>query len=250
VFPGDGFSLPDKASTEKIAWLPNQKTSEGIFSEPYISYKDFYYVMKEYCAFDSKVYGTIGYSVGSALDKANIESDDINYILLTGGGSRNPYFRSFVAEEFINSEILIPDNIQEHVARGCAIHSLILNAFGSFILPPVLSDEISLICKNETMKLFDSSTTAPSKEIIIENIVPGSLNQNYIDLPIVDGNDNQIIKVFSFKVKPKENYKAIFWIDADKTIECEVHSNQDIVLCHPIIPEKDYEVKNQFYFKP
>jgi len=244
VDENDHYKLPLCAYSDLPEYLPEHRYNRNI-ERVGITYKEFNEVMEEYCGFSHKNNSSISASINGALRKADLDISEINYVLLTGGGSRNPYFKSILAREFKNAQLLIPDNIQEHVAGGTAIHSLILNAFGQFILQPVLVDDIYIENNGKLEKIFKAGCEVPTQDYVMK-VKNETIVQSKIEIPIIDGNDNSIAKVLTFNTFAAEEYKVIIWFDTDKTLNAEVISSIGFVPCKLIDVANNYQNNNYF----
>ncbi len=133
------------------------KSKKGTFTliNPKLSYEDFYKVNErftsldiKYCEDDSEAdteYKSVFSPIFSALKKANLEKNNIDYLLFIGGSAKNPFIQKAISEYFNETEHLIPENLQAHVSAGTAIHSLMYNGFGKNIIDPITSEPILII---------------------------------------------------------------------------------------------------------
>lgn len=64
--------------------------------------------------------------IDSALHKANLKSNDINAVLLTGGSSKIPYFKEILVSKFGENKIRQQAKMNLAVARGAAIYAAYL----------------------------------------------------------------------------------------------------------------------------
>lgn len=229
VSPFNNFELPDLAISSTAVRICNETIilpdgSGLIFPTPKIRYREFFGIMKNYTALhfkDSFPENTIGYTLQEGLGKAKLSKSDITHVLITGGGMRNPYMQSFIAEYFSKSELIFPDNIQEHVAKGTALHSMALNSFGVNLIQPILSDDIILIDQNGRFILFKSGTEIPSadKRFEITTIAP---DQTEIIIALYYAKSQTPFKCLNFKAVPNNVYQAVFYITPEKWVDCEI----------------------------
>jgi molecular chaperone DnaK (HSP70) len=154
---------------------------------------------------------------------ANI--NQIDKVILTGGGGRNPYIKNKVATYFQSSELVIPDNIQEHVAKGTALHSFVFNSYGKNIITPILGQSIFITGANKTITLFESGEPIPSidREIYLDDDLQESkiIHSRY-------GENNQNEKWFIIQ-KEISVLKLLFYINIDQDIECEILTTKTII---------------------
>jgi len=71
---------------------------------------------------------TIFNPIQTALKKASLTKDEIDYVLFIGGSSKNPYVQAALKEHFKESELLVPRDLQTHVSSGAAIYAAIETA--------------------------------------------------------------------------------------------------------------------------
>lgn len=228
----NNYLLPGLAMSTGIVWIHDESvtTKDGTiltFVTPAITYEQFYRIMKEYVSFhlaDQLPESTINYSIQSVLVKSALAKSDISSILVTGGSMRNPYFLSLIASYFKNSSVIKPDNIQEHVSKGAAIHSLALNTFGVNLIRPILSDDLCIKSKKGMSVLFPAGTEIPSNDKRIE-IVQTISSQKLIVIPIFSSNLATPLKYIVFPCKCDARYQVLFYITPEKWLDCEVIEN-------------------------
>ena len=209
-----GMNLPalkDSEMTRDINLAVHVETKRGVLEKEgfSLSYKDFTETMKVFLKKESNgktqikgedEYVSIYNPLKSALKKAHLDKDEeLDYVLFIGGSSQNPYIQSALSEFFEESELLIPSNLQTHVSKGAAIHSLIMNGFGKNIVQPITSEPIIVITRDLTPKtLIPAGTEIPCERIVINDLVPNKDGQSVIELPICVGNTDKML--FNLKI--------------------------------------------------
>lgn len=179
---------------------------KGILSltAPKLSYTEFNEVMNVFLKPTALVpyrsknvedeFATIFNPIQTALKKASLTKDEIDYVLLIGGSSKNPYVQANLNEYFKESNLLIPRDLQTHVSVGAAIHSLVYNGFGKNIIQPITSEPFIVITKDEVPKvILKAGTHIPCGLIVIDDLVTSHDGQQAIELPICLGNLNKIL---------------------------------------------------------
>lgn len=210
-----GMNLPalkDSDMTRDINLAVHIETKRGVLEKEgfSLSYKDFTETMKVFLKEEKNgltqikgedEYVSIYNPLKSALKKAHLDKDEeLDYVLFIGGSSQNPYIQSALSGYFEESELLIPSNLQTHVSKGAAIHSLIMNGFGKNIVQPITSEPIIVITKDLTPKtLIPAGTEIPCERIVINDLVPNKDGQTLIELPICVGNTDKML--FNLKIK-------------------------------------------------
>lgn len=200
-----------KTSTgkESITIPVSVETKKGLLtqSEFFLSTKELVEVMSVFMK-SSRIptsikgqeeYNNIFMPIDSAIKKANVRKSEIDYVLLIGGSAQNPFIQEALKNHFDDSEILVPQDLQTHVSKGAAIHSLLMNGMNKCIIQPITSEPIFVITKDTTNKvLIPAGTTIPCDTIVINDLMPTKDHQEAIELPICVGNENKIL--FNLKI--------------------------------------------------
>jgi len=182
------------------------------------SFEDFSTVMKNYWSGKDGVKRTIE----SALKKGKLSQEDISKVILTGGGSRNPYIQNFAHEMFDSCELIISDNIQEQVARGNALQSLTQHLFGKNVINPVLNQDITMCHGTSKTSLFSQGSICPT----IEKEMTLSIDK----FEIVYGQERLL-----FEIEENQPYSAVFYVDSDMEVNCEILTKNEIKILTPKI---------------
>ncbi|MCS6955892.1 MAG: Hsp70 family protein, partial [Candidatus Calescibacterium sp.] len=175
-----------------------------VLEESSLSYEEFHEVMKVFLNIDSskpyriesmdREFVSIFNPIQSALKKASLSKKDIDYVLLIGGSSKNPYVQFALKEYFKDSELLVPRDLQTHVSAGAAIHCLAYNGFNKNIIQPITSEPLLVITKDEKPKvILKAGTQIPCDLIVIDDLVTSQDNQKAVELPICVGNTNKLL---------------------------------------------------------
>lgn len=153
-------------------------------------------------------FNSIFKSIDSAMRKSGCRNEDIDYVLLIGGSSYNPYVQYALRENFKNSEFRIPHDLQSHVSQGAAIHSVVYNGLGHNIINPISSEPILVITKGlkESKVLVPAGTDMPSDEITIDDLVTSTDGQRQIELPICSGSADRILSNFIIKCPDAQGF--------------------------------------------
>lgn len=213
------FELPPKSKsseTVEIGSTANLRSTN--INSIKLEYNDFNNMMIEY--WDGNEFsGGIKTTINKALKDASLTINEIDKIIVTGGGGRNPYIKNLVADLFAKSMIIIPDNIQEQVARGVALQSFVLNSFGKNIITPILGNNIYIEGSNKRIELFKTGIAIPSDEfdIYIEEKV--SVEKRYV---LSYYGLSKINKKY-FEIPENENVKKLFfYIAPDQELKCDI----------------------------
>jgi hypothetical protein len=183
-----------------------------------LQYNEFNNIMLKYWH-GNEVSEGIKTTIDKALKDADMTISEIDKIIVTGGGGRNPYIKNLVASLFSKSQIIIQDNIQEQVARGVALQSFVLNSFGKNIITPILSDPIYIEGNNKRIELFKTGITIPSDEFDIYIEEKASEEKRYI---LSYFGIKKINKKY-FEIPESEKVeKLVFYIAPDQELKCDI----------------------------
>lgn len=158
-------------------------------------------------------------TISTAIDKAGIIVSLLDDVVLSGGGARNPYVKVFSNEYFYGSNIIIPDDIQEQVARGNALQCLVQNAFGKNMINSKLAQSVFVknICGYK--KIFEEGIIIPTLdfELDVSCVLCGKITIKY------EKEEGEV----QFIV-PEEPTKIFLYLTADQEAKCEVVVNKKI----------------------
>lgn len=257
ILPADSMSTASVSVGNKVSI----DTRKGLvtLTEPRLSFAEFNEVMKAFLKSTSVVpyrskiiedeFSTIFGPIQTALKKAELTKNEIDYVLLIGGSAKNPYVQAALKEHFMDSELLIPNDLQTHVSAGASIHSLIYNGFNKNIIQPITSEPFLVITKDETPKvILKAGTAIPCDLIVIDDLVSSRDGQEAIELPICLGNSNKIlynIKIVSGSssgFKKNTPIKLELEITTDKVLLCRATCADQQVMVEPINPFANREL--------
>lgn len=269
-------ALPELALSEDYISLGKKieiETKKGVLSieEPKLTFKEFAGIntifTKENNTLPTKrienevEFVSVFTPIKSALKKANLEINEIDYVLFIGGSAKNPFIQKAVSNYFTESEILLPQDLQAHVSSGAAIHSLIYNGFGKNIIQPITSEPVMLITKDGyrdiVEPIVEAGTVIPSDIKIVDNLTPQKDGQEVIELPICVGNKNKIlynIKLFnpdSGGFPLSTSVKLEIEINADKMLLIRASAGNKKIMVEPLSPfaNKEMTAEERIKFK-
>ena len=162
--------------------------------------------------------------INSALDKAEIDRDDLDAILFIGGSSLNPHVLAAIQDHFGRFvEALILKDLRTPVSQGAAIHSFMINGVGRGFLLPILSEPIYVITSNGGLKqLLPAGTTIPSDEIIYNGLKVQRNGQEVVELPFCVTNEDKLLAV----VKVHAPIGTSFSKEEGIVLRCAIDSNK------------------------
>jgi molecular chaperone DnaK len=212
-----GYLLSDPAALKEVTNDNNQVsikiptsiyTDEGDLKQDtfYLSYSEFLKTMHVF--FDHNIYSdgatviegqekynSINTTLDSAIKKANISKTDINYVMMIGGSSKNPFVQNAVQHYFgKQTKMLIPQNLQALVSQGAAIHSLLINGMNIALLRPITSEPIVVVTREaKPSVLIPAGTEIPFAPIKVKGFTTGDNVMNCIEIPICVSDKNKVL---------------------------------------------------------
>jgi molecular chaperone DnaK len=156
--------------------------------------------------------------IKSALEKAALESEDLDYVLLIGGSAKNPYVESALREAFPGKgRLLIPRDLQAHVGKGAAIHSLMFHGLGRNLIQPITGEPISVITRGGHLEtLVPSGTQIPCPTQRITGLRPQREGQQTLEVPICLGHVDRILHVIHLTAPTSKGFS----INDEVEVEC------------------------------
>lgn len=258
------LEIPDyiKSNSDKVSiTIPvSVETKKGLLtqSEFFLSTKELVEVMSVFMK-SSRIpssikgqeeYNNIFMPIESAIRKANVSKSEIDYVLLIGGSAQNPFIQEALKKYFDDSEILVPQDLQTHVSKGAAIHSLLMNGINKCIIQPITSEPIFVITKDTTNKvLIPAGTTIPCDTVVIDDLVPTKDQQEAIELPICVGNENKML--FNLKITRDGGFLTTaqitlaLEITADKLLLAKAHCMGVSCMVEPQNPFANKELSTE-----
>ena len=195
-------------------------------------------------------YNNIFIPINSAIRKAKVKKDEIDYILLIGGSAQNPYVQEALKLHFEDSKILVPQDLQTHVSKGAAINSLLLHGLGKCIIKPITSEPIILLTKDTRTKiLLEAGANIPCDVRIVDDLVTARDNQETIELPICVGNASKLL--YNLKITKNGGFPAntpvsvAIEINADKLLIAKAHCMGQTCMIEPQNPFANKELTTE-----
>lgn len=258
------LEIPDyiKSNSDKASiTIPvSVETKKGLLtqSEFFLSIKELVEVMSVFMKSSlipssikgQEEYNNIFMPIESAIKKANVCKSEIDYVLLIGGSAQNPFIQEALKKYFDDSEILVPQDLQTHVSKGAAIHSLLMNGINKCIIQPITSEPIFVITKDTTNKvLIPAGTTIPCDTVVIDDLIPTKDHQEAIELPICVGNENKML--FNLKITRDGGFLTTaqvtlaLEITADKLLLAKTHCMGVSCMVEPQNPFANKELSTE-----
>lgn len=197
-------------------------------------------------------YHSIYSPIESAIKKSNVSKEELDYILFIGGSAQSPYIQEELKQYFEDSEMLVPSNLQTHVSRGAAIHSLLFNGMDKCLIQPISSESIIIITKDEQPKvILPAGTEIPCATVVIDDLATSRDGQKVVELPICVGDIRKLL----FNLKIESPLPSGFPINSPIQLAIEVNSDKMLiaratcmgVVCHvePLSPFANKELSTE-----
>lgn len=170
-------------------------------------------------------YNNISMPINSSIQKAGISKDEVDYVLFIGGSAQSPYIQESLRSMFPDSELLVPRDLQTHVSKGAAIHSLLMNGLGKCIIQPITSEPILVVTKDSTglRILFPAGSPIPCNTVTIDDLVTAKENQTQVELPICLGSPNKLL--YNIIIKPQSPMTG-FPINTPVKVTLEINADK------------------------
>jgi molecular chaperone DnaK (HSP70) len=198
-------------------------------------------------------YNNISMPINSAIEKAKVSRDEIDYVLFIGGSAQSPYIQEALRNMFTESELLVPRDLQTHVSKGAAIHSLLMNGLGKCIIQPITSEPILVITKDNTPRvLFAAGSPIPCDTIVVDDLVTSRENQEQIELPICIGTPQKVLH--NLVIKPMNGMSGfpvntpvqiVLEINADKLLLVKAMCMGQVCMVEPQNPFANKEMSTE-----
>jgi hypothetical protein len=221
------YALPALATSNQIENCQITPYGRGLPIQ--LSYSEFNSIMEDYFNGNGKLKGFKD-NIDKTLVSASLKNNDLDHIIISGGGAKNPYLRALCASYFDVSKIIIPDNSQEQVGLGNAIQSFVMNAFGKQIIESVLNGNIYIIENAKQTPIFKKGEVLPSLEYELN--VESDLNS----IKLYSDITNEYI-YFNWK-QYKGVVKIILKINKESRVVCDLVTDSSINRLKPLIKKK------------
>ncbi|WP_158973860.1 Hsp70 family protein [Cellulophaga sp. L1A9] len=221
------YSLPELANSNQNKNC--QIGSYGIDTKLQLSFSEFNELMEVYFS-GGEGFNGFSDTIDKTLSSATLEHSELDHIIISGGGAKNPYLRSLCATYFDVSKIIMPNNSQEQVALGNAIQSFVTNAFGKQVIESVLNRNINIIESGKQKPIFKKGEVLPTLEYEI------NIEKSNNSLEFYSEITNESIH---FKWDQSMGaIKAIIIINQESRVICDLVTNSSIIRVKPIIKKR------------
>lgn len=180
---------------------------------------------------NQKKYNNIHTAIESALTKAHVSRGEVDYVVMIGGSSRNPFVQKKIREAFPKSRVLIPRELQSLVSQGAAIHSILSNGLGIQAVRPIVSETIIVVTQTGNLPVIPAGTEVPFKYRMADKVTTGNKEYGQIEIPVCVGSDKKVLHNLVLKnndgqpFSPHTNVTLNFEMDSDKILHVYAEAN-------------------------
>lgn len=194
------------------------KTMEVFFKKPINSFHTF--TLKG----NQKRYNSIVYAINTALAKAHVKKEEVDYVIMVGGSSKNPFVQNRIKNFFKDATVLIPRDMQALVSQGAAIHSILINGLNIEAVRPIVGEPIIVVTQDGNVPIIKAGTEVPFEAIATDAFTTGDQTFNKIEIPVCVVNDKKILHNLSLSRSNGESFPPQtlvtlhFRMDSDKIL--------------------------------
>lgn len=179
-------------------------TNEKVLTIPklWLSYADFLTTMKVFfkktftnytVKGNQKRYNSIHAAIDTALAKAHVAKNEVDYVLMIGGSSRNPFVQQQLKKIFSEARVMVPRELQALVSQGASIHSLLIHGYGIEAVRPIVGESILIMTQHGESPIIKAGTQVPFTAEVRDAYSTGSKTFHQIEIPICVGSDKKML---------------------------------------------------------
>lgn len=195
------------------------------FTQVIIPFWDAYTVKEQ-----QKKYNNINYALQTALEKGHVNKSEVDYVLMIGGSSKNPFVQHQIKKYFNNAEVIVPRDIQSLVSQGTALHSILINGLHIEVVRPIVGESIVIITQSGELPIIPAGTPVPFSYELKNCLSTKDKEYSEIEIPICVGSDkklihNLILTRSNGQSFPKETEISLsLELDSNKIFKVEAHT--------------------------
>lgn len=208
------FSIPTNSGTLTIGklWLSYAdfiNTMKVFFKTPLFSNFGAYTVKEQ-----QKRYNSIQAAINTALAKAHVNKDEVDYVIMIGGSSKNPFVQQKLKKIFSEATVMLPRDLQSLVSQRASIHSILTNAFDIQAVRPITGESIMVISQTGNVPVIPAGTEVPFSVTVKDVFTTRDQTYKEIEIPICVGSDKKML----YNLKLRRQNGEIFPEDTPVTI--------------------------------
>lgn len=140
-----------------------------------------------------KRYNSIQSAIDTALAKAHVDKNEVDYVIMIGGSSRNPFVQQRIKKIFNNATVMIPRELQALVSQGAALHSILINGMDIQAVRPIVGESIMVISQDGNVPVIKAGTEVPFETVVKDAFTTGTKNYKEIEIPVCVGSDKKML---------------------------------------------------------
>lgn len=177
-----------------------------------------------------KRYNSIQSAINTALAKAHIDHGEIDYVIMIGGSSKNPFVQQRIKQIFSDATVMVPRELQALVSQGAALHSILTHGMNIQAVRPIVGEPIIVISQDGNVTVIEAGTVVPFEAQIGNVFTTGTKSFREIEIPVCVGCDTKILYNLKLRRKNGEDFpentpvKLFFVMDNDKILHVQAES--------------------------
>lgn len=222
VIDTSNLSIPtnyDNLTIEKL-WLSYAdfiNTMNVFFKKP-LSANIVSYTVKG----QQKRYNSIQSAIDTALAKAHVGKNEVDYVIMIGGSSRNPFVQQRIKKIFNNATVMIPRELQALVSQGAALHSILINGMDIQAVRPIVGESIMVVSQEGNVPVIKAGTEVPFETVVKDAFTTGAKTYKEIEIPVCVGSDKKML----YNLRLKRNNGNDFPEDTIVTLHFNMDSDK------------------------
>lgn len=224
------LSIPTNNGTLTIdkLWLSYAdfiKTMKVFFKKPLFGNFGSYTVKEQ-----QKRYNSIQSVIDTALAKAHVDKNEIDYVIMIGGSSRNPFVQQRIKKLFSDATVMVPRELQALVSQGASLHSILINGMDIQAVRPIVGESIMVVSQGGNVPVIKAGTEVPFEARVEDAFTTGSKTYREIEIPICVGSDKKML--YNLKLRrdngetfPENTLVTLnFEMDSDKILHVKAET--------------------------
>lgn len=177
-----------------------------------------------------KRYNSIQVAINTALSKAHVTHNEIDYVIMIGGSSRNPFVQQRIKKLFSNATVMVPRELQALVSQGAALHSILKNGMEIQAVRPIVGESIIVVSQEGNVPVIPAGTEVPFETVVKDAFTTGAKVYQEIEIPVCVGSDKKMLynlKLSRAHGEPFPEYTLVtlyFEMDSDKILHVKAES--------------------------
>lgn len=169
-----------------------------------------------------KRYNSIQAAINTALTKAHVDKNEVDYVIMIGGSSKNPFVQQKLKKIFSEATVMIPRELQALVSQGASIHSILTNAFDIQAVRPIVGESIIVVSQNGNVPVIPAGTEVPFSATVVDVFTTGDRTYKEIEIPVCVGSDKKML----YNLKLRRQNGEIFPENTPVTLHFNMDSDK------------------------